>query len=293
MHFVLLSVICSVVVSVLLKLAPRYGVDVRQAITLNYLVAALLTLGFLQAQPRELLTAPAADLRALWPVCIALAFLLPSIFVVLAVSVRKLGVARTDAAQRLSLLLPLLAAFTLFGEAFNWAKGFGVGVGLLAIVCLLWRPGAGQSATSSGRGAGLWLLAVFVGMGVIDILFKRVAQLHVLSSGTALLLIFTLAFVIALLGMIVLWWRGSARPAWRQLGGGVLLGLFNFGNIWFYIRAHRALPSDPALVFSAMNIGVIALSAVIGLWLFRERLGALNKLGLVLAVVAVVLLASV
>ena len=35
--------ICSVVVSVLLKLAPRHGVDVRQAITGNYLVATLLT----------------------------------------------------------------------------------------------------------------------------------------------------------------------------------------------------------------------------------------------------------
>ena len=52
MIYIVLSVVCSVVVSVLLKLAPRRGVDVRQATTGNYLVATLLTLALLDPSAR-------------------------------------------------------------------------------------------------------------------------------------------------------------------------------------------------------------------------------------------------
>ena len=44
MHFLVLSVICSVLVSVLLKLAPRQGIDIPQAVTWNYLAASVLSL---------------------------------------------------------------------------------------------------------------------------------------------------------------------------------------------------------------------------------------------------------
>ena len=42
MHLILLSAICSVLVGVLLKLAPRWRLDAGQLITWNYLAASLL-----------------------------------------------------------------------------------------------------------------------------------------------------------------------------------------------------------------------------------------------------------
>lgn len=290
MHFIVLSVLCSVTVSVLLKLARRWRVDVNQAIAVNYAVAAGLAALTLHPHPHDLLL-PAA--QPAWPVLLALAVLLPGIFAVLAVSVRRVGVVRTDAAQRLSLLLPLLAAFTVFGEALSWTKGIGIAIGLAAIACLLARRGAaGGADAESGHGSWTWPLAVFVGMGAIDILFKRVAQLTGVPFASVLLVVFVLSFVLSVLAIGVLYARGAARPRWRHLGGGVLLGMFNFGNILFYVEGHRALPQHPALVFSAMNIGVIALAAVIGVWLFRERLNAWNRAGLGLAAVAVLMIAA-
>jgi drug/metabolite transporter (DMT)-like permease len=50
------------------------------------------------------------------------------------------------------------------------------------------------------------------------------------------------------------------------------------------------LPDHPALVFASMNLGVVALGALIGLFAFRERLSRLNLLGLVLALVAIALI---
>ncbi|MES2404309.1 MAG: EamA/RhaT family transporter [Pseudomonadota bacterium] len=287
MIFIALSVVCSVVVSVLLKLAPRCDVDVRQAITGNYLVATLLTTALLDPHP-SLLELPAA--HPAWRVLAALGVLLPSMFVVLAYSVRRVGVVVTDAAQRLSLLLPLLAAFTLFGEAFSWQKDAGMAIGVAAIACIVLRKRGGEAQATSGT--WWWPLIVFAGMGAIDILFKRVAQLTGVPFADVLLATFALAFVLAMLATIALYAGGRMRWRWRNLGGAVLLGAFNFGNILFYVQAHRHLARDPALVFSAMNIGVIVLATLVGVWWLGERLQRVNRIGLALAVAAVLVLAT-
>ena len=287
MIYIALSVVCSVVVSVLLKLAPRYDVDVRQAITGNYLVATLLTLALLDPHP-SLLELPAA--HPAWRVLVALGVLLPSMFVVLAYSVRRAGVVVTDAAQRLSLLLPLLAAFTVFGEAFTWQKGAGIAIGVAAIACIVLRKRGIDAQAASG--GWQWPLIVFAGMGAIDILFKRVAQLTGVPFADVLLATFALAFVLAMLATTVLYASKRMQWQWRNIVGAVLLGAFNFGNILFYVQAHRQLSRDPALVFSAMNIGVIVLATLVGVAWLGERLGRVNRIGLALAVAAVLVLAT-
>jgi hypothetical protein len=82
------------------------------------------------------------------------------------------------------------------------------------------------------------------------------------------------------------------RTAWhgRSLASGILLGALNFGNIYFYIRAHQTFPDNPTLVFAAMNIGVISIGTLVGAGLFRERLSAVNVAGIALAIGAIVLL---
>lgn len=272
----------------LLKLAPRYDVDVRQAIAGNYLTAILLTVALLEPHP-SLLELPVA--HPAWRVLVALGVLLPAMFVVLAYSVRRVGVAVTDAAQRLSLLLPLLAAFTLFGETFSWHKGAGMAIGLVAIACIVLRK-RNSGTHVAAPGGWWWPLIVFAGMGVIDILFKRVAQLTGVPFADVLLATFVLAFVLAMVAIVWLYASGRARWNWRNAGGAVLLGVFNFGNILFYVQAHRHLASDPALVFSAMNIGVIVLAALVGVCWLGERLGRLNRVGIALAIAAVLVLAT-
>ncbi|HTM29113.1 MAG TPA: EamA/RhaT family transporter [Rhodanobacter sp.] len=228
-----------------------------------------------------------------WLALIGLGLLLPTIFLALGASVRHAGIVRSDAAQRLSLLLSLPAAFVFFGESLRPAAAIGSVLGLLALAAMLWRT-AQPSATPATANAARWLypLLVLAGFGVIDILFKRVAQAGV-PLATSLQAMFALALPVAF--GLALWrrCRGGARFTARNLLGGVLLGLFNFGNILFYLRGHRALPQHPALVFASMNIGVVALGALVGVLLFRERLSRLNLAGVLLAVLAIGCIARV
>jgi len=279
MIYVLLSVVCSVLVSVLLKLARRAGVDVGQAVAWNYATAGVLAAATLRP-PLAPLWRPGAP----WLALAGLGVLLPTIFLALGASVRHAGIVRSDAAQRLSLLISLLAAFALFGERLDAVKAAGCALGLLAMAGMVWRA---QPAGAAGRMAGWgYPLLVLAGFGAIDILFKRVAAAAEVPLGSALLAMFALSLAVAF-GIAL---ARRARFTWRSLGGGVLLGLCNFGNILFYLRAHRALPHDPALVFASMNLGAVALGALAGLLLFRERLSRTNLAALGLALLAVGLL---
>src|ERR1700733_12827218 len=102
MLYIFLSICCSVIVSILLKLAKRYHIDVLQAITWNYSVAILLTWIIFKPQ----LHSQQVDHGYTY---LAVGLLLPVLFLIIAASIRITGIVRTDVAQRLSLLIPIMA----------------------------------------------------------------------------------------------------------------------------------------------------------------------------------------
>ena len=284
MHLLLFAVVCSVLVSVILKLLPRYRLDASQTITWNYATAA--TLAWLLLDPAlDTLHAPSTP----WVALLTLSVALPAIFMVLARAVTTAGIVRTEMAQRLSLLLSLTAAFTVFGEPFNGWKLTGLGIGLLAIVCIVQRPDARERTTPASSAGWMWLLGVWMGFALIDLLLKTIAQAGT-SSLTSLTLCFAIAFVLMLALQGVRRARG-VRMDGRNIVAGVLLGAFNFGNIFCYVRAHQALPHSPATVFATMNIGVVVLGMLVGVLGFNERIGTRVRMGLLLAVPAIALIA--
>lgn len=278
MIYIILSICCSVTVAILLKLAKRYQISIIQAVTVNYLAA--LSLCFLFFKPDVKLVTNSAP----WPIYIALAVLLPSIFLFLAASVKNLGIVKTDIAQRLSLFIPILAAYFIFKEDFNNYKIIGLAIGFVAIILTFLR----KSDHKDGKGNLLYPIMVFVGFGVIDVLFKQIALYKELPYTTSLFTVFCLSFVVSLLIVIIMVISGKIKLQLVNVVCGLILGFFNFGNILFYMKAHKALAENPSTVFAAMNLGVIIVGTLIGIIAFKEKLSKLNYAGIVLAIAAVI-----
>lgn len=272
-----LAIACSVAVSILLKLARNYQLDIAQAILVNYGVASALTLFLLQPK-----LTPLAQPSSHWLLLLALGVLLPSVFLIMAKAVAHAGIALSDAAQRLSLILPLLAAFLLFAEPLSGSKLFALLLAGLALLALI-KPS--QEKGSLKRNSHWLLLGVWLGYGVIDISFKQLAKAGAAFSSSLLV-----SFIIAgvLLGGYLCWRKTKWQVA--SLRAGLVLGVLNFGNIYAYIRAHQSLPDSPALVFTAMNIGVIVVGTLSGTLLFKEKLSRTNLVGMGLAISAIILL---
>ena len=293
MLYLTIAVLCSVAVSVLLKVLRQRNIDIRQTIVAGYPVAFLLTWLLLKPDLSSINT-----LGSAWGIIIALAILLPLVFVILGGAIAAVGMVATDAAQRLSLIIPIVAAFLLFGEVLTGIRIFGLALGLLALAALVYRPQQPSTNETINSHATtikainkqalrtpLWLFGVWIGYGVIDILFKQVAK-----QGAAFPLTLFVSFGLA--GLLLLIYLLVTRVRWQgnALAAGVLLGVLNMGNIYAYVRAHQLLSESPSIVFTGMNVGVITVATLIGVGVFKETLNRINMLGILLAISCVTVL---
>ncbi|HJE54856.1 MAG TPA: DMT family transporter, partial [Acinetobacter pseudolwoffii] len=219
-----------------------------------------------------------------WFLILALGILLPSVFLLLAKALESAGILKTEIAQRLSVVLSLAAAYFIFQEQFNQLKILGIALGIGAVLCILFshRQGAGQ-----GSQGMLYLGLVWVGYALIDVLLKYTTSLG-LQFAVALNLMFICALIIS---MGYLLFKYKSLGSIQNIGAGLLLGVLNFANIAFYVKAHMLLKDSPAIVFAGMNILVVVLGVIAGVMFFKERLKPASAAGLLLGLTSVICLA--
>ncbi|MFY7728967.1 MAG: EamA/RhaT family transporter [Flavobacterium sp.] len=278
MLYLLLSIFCSVSVGIIFKIAAKNTRRNSQMILSNYMVALLLCYTFFAPEPHL------KQYTAHWPELTALMVLLPSIFLFLALSVKYVGIVKTDAAQRLSLFIPILAAWFIFHENFNSWKLMGLAVGFPALLLILSKKDESQGQ----KNAWMYPTIVLLGFGLVDTLFKKVAILPDVPYTTSLFIVFTGALIITAGGVIYEVTFKAKKIKAINFAYGLLIGIFNFGNILFYLKAHKEFAENPSTVFAAMNMGVIITGSLAGMFLFKEKLTIKNYIGIALALVAVV-----
>lgn len=279
MIYLISAISFSVFVSILLKIVKAKDFSTPQIIAFNYLSAGSCAYFLLSPHFNQL---PFSDFllhSPQLPFFLTLGILLPVVFLIMATSVAKVGIVKSDAAQRISLFLPVLSAFLLFNEQPTTNKILSLILAFIALFCLVLKK---DNTTRFQFSEFPPLLGVFFGYGIIDILFKEVAK-----QGNAFPNTLFTTFVFA--GIFMFVYLLIKRTQWQSKSfiAGLFLGLLNFGNIYFYIKAHQVFATDPTLVFASMNIGVICLGTIIGRFLFKEKVSLLNYCGILLGLLAI------
>jgi len=279
MIYVFFSICCSIIVAVLLKLARNKEINVQQLVLWNYPCTVLLTY-FLLRPSLDTLSVERLPFELYLPLIV----LLPSLFIFIALAIKFSGIVKTDVAQRLSLFIPLIASFVWFGETLQRNTLYGIIVGLIAVICSIsWN----KTSSIDKNKSVIFPLIVFLGMGIIDIIFKQIAQHKEIPYVSSMFIVFVGAMLFA---FVLLIWKIFVQKEKFETSAifwGIGLGVFNFANIFFYMKAHRALPENPSIVFTTMNIGVIVLGSLVGIVLFKEKISKINLIGLILAVVSI------
>lgn len=278
MLFLILSIICSVTVGAIFKVTRSYSININQIVASNYIFALVFCYFFFSPDFTTV------GVGAPWGIYISLGVLLPSIFLFLAASIKNVGIVKTDAAQRLSLFIPVLAAWLIFGEKFDSLRIIAFLIAFPALLLILNKP------SDSANNKWIYPTIVLIGFGVIDILFKQIALYTNLPYTTSLFIVFGLAMVImtVVVGFEIVFKK--IKFNYKNLLFGGLVGFFNFGNIYFYLKAHQSFAENPSTVFAGMNMGVIIIGSLTGIFIFKEKLSIMNYLGLFFALVAIVLI---
>ncbi|OCZ61578.1 DMT family transporter [Acinetobacter seifertii] len=281
MILIFAAALCSVLVSVLLKNLKKKGYQPMQMIAWNYASASLLCYWWFKPDIQHISTQ-----NTPWWLIFALGIILPSIFLCLAKSLEYAGIVKTEIAQRLSVVLSLLAAYFFFHEQFSSLKLLGIGLGIFAVFLIVFGQFNGSSGQQSKK-AVFALMSVWFGYAAVDILLKYTSSLG-LQFTLTLNLIFMTSFV---LSIIYLFFQKKSVWNFKNTLAGLLLGVLNFSNIALYVKAHILLKDSPAIVFASMNILVVLFGIVCGVVLYKEKLKLPTMLGTILGISGLVCLA--
>ncbi len=282
MEMIVAAACCSVLVSIVLKYLKAKGFDVFQMIAWNYLSASILCFYWFKTDITHI-----SLNHTPWWLILILAVLLPGIFLCLAKSLQFAGILKTEIAQRLAVILSLLAAYFIFGEQFSQLKLVGVGLGIVAILAIIIGQATEKNGTGLNLKSALFLFSVWAGYAAVDILLKYSSSLG-LQFAVTLNLTFIAAFVLSIAYISIT--QSNWQP--KNIFTGLFLGVLNFANIALYVKAHMLFKETPAIVFAGMNILVVVLGVLSGVVLFKERLQAYSWIGLVSGIVAVLCLAK-
>jgi drug/metabolite transporter (DMT)-like permease len=286
MIYLVLSIACSTAIYIIFKLFPKYNIDTFQAIVANYFVASGFGLWYTTSRGggNYTLTEP------WWLYAGIVGVLFITLFYIMAMTSQRHGVTVTGIATKMSMVIP--AFFFLIAdpdEKWHIAKLSGIALGVLAVYL---TTTSGKS-TKNVKLAALTPIILFVGSGFLDLVLALTEKQHLGTDAGYRDFVPAPFGIAALLGTAVILYRvlfKQERIKLKNILGGLFLGLVNYGSIYFLLRILGSGILDRSGVIPANNMGVVALSALVGIVFFSERLSQRKFFGIVLALAAIALL---
>ncbi|MFM7565403.1 MAG: EamA/RhaT family transporter, partial [Flavobacteriales bacterium] len=68
--------------------------------------------------------------------------------------------------------------------------------------------------------------------------------------------------------------------------GGIILGIPNYFSIYLLVKSYNTLDLQPHQILSIANVGVVILTSILGLTVFKEKFTAQKTFGLLLCLAA-------
>ena len=272
---------------VLFKYFGKYGVNNLQAIIVNYFTAGTLSL----------IVAYNNDIKISLPDIIYSTYIIPSLIIgflfiitfnLLAFGTQKIGIAISTVANKMSMIIPVIIGISLFSEKLGMFKLIGIVLAISAIYMTSTKSGK----LSFDKKFLPIILLIFFGQGMADGTLSWAQKFSINDENTPLF--FASVFLIAgILGSVFLIYetiKNGFKLEFKNLIWGIGLGIPNYLTLHFFVRSLQSPIFESSQVFPIVNMGVIVLTALAGILLFREKLSFFNWGGILVAVLAISLI---
>lgn len=277
----------SSVIFVIFKLFERFRINTLQAIIFNYFFA--FTAGML-VDPKEL--DPAKVISESWFLgTFILGFMFIAVFYLAAITTQKSGLSVVSVATKMSVAIPVFFGIILYEESTGWVKIAGILLALIAVYLTSIKKKEGIKIKKRNL---IFPLLVFFGSGIIDTTLKFLETSYVAEADVALFssTIFAIAGIIGIVILLFQGVKGTLQLSFKNVLGGVALGIPNFGSIYFLVMALRTEGLESSTIFPLNNVAIVMISTFLGILLFRERMLPKNWIGILLAVASIILIAT-
>jgi len=270
------------------KLVDIKGLNRYQTMFINYIIAITLTIIDMDIAVEDISTH--YSLKLILP-SVIIGFLFIANFILMMLSIQKVGMGLTTALNKMSVVIPVLIGIIYLGQNTSLIlKATGIVTALVSFWLVLFRKKGKASLLSY-----LLPISVFLVSGTIDTLMELSKKLLIsLPNEQELFLlgVFGTAFlfsVIFAIGDIVL--NKSLQKFTRvTVYIGIMMGLFNYlTSKMLLINVGRM---GGSIVFPIHNSSVVMLTALIGFFFYKEKFSNKQWWGIAFAVISVALIAS-
>jgi len=259
------------------------GVDSFIAIVVNYWVCLILGSIFVGHIP--IIT---YGQETEWvPYGIALGLLFIIGFNIAALSVKYTGITITSVMQKMSLLISSAFAILFFMESAGIFKLLGIALSVLAILLINATSGSGKKFTLGPYFIYPAVTLLFSASIEIILYYVQVTELSLNADAELTTFGFSVAAIIGLFVVTYLYVSGKRKFQWKDVIGGIALGLPNFFSIYLILVLLQK-GFEGSVVFPVLNISVMVATALVGVLVFSEKLKAINFIGIGLAVLAII-----
>ncbi|MEO1053842.1 MAG: hypothetical protein AAFX87_24605 [Bacteroidota bacterium] len=282
----LLSILTNVAIFAAFRTYAVFKIDTFRAIVINYVVCVLTGLAFIGDTSKL----ASISLNDKWlPYAIVLGAIFIGTFYLMALTTQKFSITVSSIASKMSLIIPVLFSLLVLKlqtKAYDYVNYIGLVLGFIAILLSSYRKSRDRSERVLKPIDFILPIVIFLFGGVIDTVINYVNVKHLMDDDQAIFPVVLFASA-AVWGIIALFFR-KGRLDMKSLLGGVLLGMVNYFSVYFVLKALSSFGNDGAMVFPILNIGIILVSSLLSILLFKEKLLKVNWLGLILALIAII-----
>ncbi len=276
MIYLILAIISSALVSLVMRLSEKWRQNGISMLAANYVMcsAAAVFLAGGSVIPAGEGAALTMGLGTVSGVLYLLGFVL------LQWNIQRNGVVLPATFQKLGVLVPTIAAITIFGETPRWTQLIGIAVAIGAILLM-----QGKSEGKATNRSTIGLLALLLCGGVCDVMSKVFETWGNSAHGDQFLVFTFLVALVLCVGLCVVKRQSVTLP---DVLCGLALGVPNYMSARFLLWALTDVPA--VVVYPTFAVGTIVVVALVGVVAFREKVEKRKLIALGMILGALVLL---
>lgn len=296
----ILAVLFTVALYIIMRAYPRFKIDSFHAIVFNY-YSCVVTGLFLTPDLNAFRNVQWCSEGTLLTLALGTMFVMA--FMLIGLTAQKVSVTAASLAGNMSLVIPVLFGLFVFrnnNKDFTFLNYSGLVLALVALALGAIQVSPKQEIirkkeiTPLNVSSLLWLLPVltFLGSGTNNTLINYLSSTYYSAGQTTVFMIIACAGAV-IIGSVLLVLRlifNREKLKFRSIAGGLILGVPNFLSLYFLLKALSDFENSAAYVFPIYNILSMLVSSFAAWMIYKEQLNNYNRLGLALAVLAIILI---
>ena len=286
MIYLILSILSSTLIFVIFKLFDKFKIDTFQAIVANYITATCCGLISYDG-PVELSSVHKMD----WFYgAVLLGIIFITVFNLMAATTQRNGLSVAAVATKMSVAIPVIFGIILYKESTGIYKIAGIIIAIIAVYLTAMKNPKGVSIKAKNI---VFPILVFIGSGFIDTTLKYLETKYVDQNDIPIFSA-SIFFFAAVAGLIIMSYQIifiKKKINLYNLLAGFMLGIPNYFSIYFLIKALRQTSFDSSSIFPINNVGILIVTTLVGMLIFKEKLLIKNWIGIAIAIVSIILIA--